>query len=125
MNFIPGYLMVSMSGSKHTVLVNLKTNESFSIGKKTTCLLDKDQSKAWDCMENDVFGFEAPRLYMYVPNQKICVQPFEWSRNSETKDLACIKNLDVTHPEIRDRLIEYCENPSEDLGVVLVIMHMR
>ena len=124
-NFIPGYLVVNMSGAKHTVLYNLKTGESFSIGKKTTCLIDMDESKIWDCIENDVFGFEAPRLYFYVPNQKICVQPFEWDRYSESKDLACIQNLEVTHPKVRDKLVEYCKNPSEDLGVVLVLMHMR
>ncbi len=125
-HFISGYLVADIVKENQTVLYNQKTGESFSIASKPSCLIDDGDSRnAVNTMKNDVFGFEPPRLWFYYHQQNLIVQQFEWGRISDTKDLDCIRQLDVTHPDIRDKLAEYCENPSDDLSVVLVLMHTR
>lgn len=123
-NIISGFLLAHISNTGSTVLYNLKNGKSFSIGRKIVCLEDKDD-KGYDTIENDIFGFEPIKLWQYVSNQNICVEQFDWSRYSTMMDLDCIKSLDVANPEIRDQLIEYCENPTDNLGTVLVLMHMK
>lgn len=108
-NFIPGYLYVSNSGGKSggLVLYNLKKQEAFSTK-----------------IENNMFGIGIG-LNRYYPDQNICAYQYRWGDYAEYHDLDEIRRMDVKIPEIRDQLLEYAENPSEDLGPVVILMHMR
>lgn len=123
-HFISGYLVADFVKDGRTVLYNLKTEESFSIGRSTVCLKD-DKQEPYNCIENDVFGFEPTRIWHYSPVQNLCVVLFDGDRMTQTRDMDCIRQLNVSRPDIRDQLLEYCENPSDDQGPVLILMHMK
>ncbi|MEA1877269.1 MAG: 6-bladed beta-propeller [Bacteroidota bacterium] len=123
-HYISGFLVVHIVKDGQTVLYNLKTEESFSIGRSTVCLKD-DEQEPYNCIENDIFGFEPTRIWHYSPDQNLCVDIFDGDRIIQTRDMNCIRKLSVSRPDIRDQLLEYCENPSDDQGPVLVLMHMK
>ena len=125
--FLPGYLVTHVADLDLIhVFYNLKTGETFSVGRETACDIYYDSSWKWihSSMENDIYGIEPADYYHYIPDQNICVSRFNWDI-TESRDLNCIRKLNVSRPDIRDQLLEICENPSDDQGVVLVLMHMK
>ena len=75
-------------------------------------------------LENDLFGISLG-LNRYIPNQNLCIYQYRWGDYAKYNDLKKIRKMEVSHPEIRDQLIEYAESPSDDLGPVLVLMHLE
>jgi hypothetical protein len=58
--FIPGYLVAYIWGDTQNVLFDLKSKEAFSINKRINCFIESERSKPYNCIQNDVFGFEPP-----------------------------------------------------------------
>ena len=106
-HFLPGYIQVSISSNRENVYYNLKTGESFSTNIK-----------------NDIYGIN-PRFYAKVLEQDLIVDKFDWVYFTEPTVLEQIRKMEVSHPEIRDELLMYAEDPPEDLGPVLILMHMK
>jgi len=63
-------------------------------------------------------------LSRYYPDKNICAFQYRWGDYADYNDLDKIRNMEVQNPEIRDQLLEYAENPPEDLGPVVILMHM-
>ena len=125
-SFLPAYLVAHVADlDLILVFYNLKTGECFSIGRETACDI-YDSSWKWihSSMENDIYGIEPANCYMYIPDQNLSAARFNWDI-SESRDLNCIRQLNVSRPDIRDQLLEICENPSDDQGIVLVLMQMK
>lgn len=108
-NFIPGHLYVTNSGGKSggLVLYNTENQEAYSAK-----------------LINDMFAIQVG-LNRYSPDQNICVFQYRWGDFAQNNNLNKLKDKDVSQPDIRDQLIEFAENPDEDLGPVIVIMHMK
>lgn len=105
-NMIPNYMTISAS-SLGTVYYNLKSGEVSLTN-----------------VVNDLCGISVG-LNRYKPSQNLCVHQFRWGDYAKYNNLGKIRKMKVIHPEIRDQLIEYAENPSDDLGPVLVLMNMK
>lgn len=108
MKSIPGYLIITNSGAG-TVYFNLKSKEAFTLNEG---------------IENDIFGLR-PNLIRYQPEEKVCFDMFRWDDYTDYNDLTIIRNMEVSNPEIRDQLLEYAENPPDNLGAVVIVMHMK
>ncbi len=106
--FIPGYLVV-MNSNAGVVYYDIKKEEAFSLNKE---------------IENDIYGLNA-RVARYMPDENICADQFRWGDYSEYHDLDPIRKMEVSHPEIRDQLIKYAEDPPDNLGTVIIVMHMK
>jgi len=128
-NFLPDRIVawiLSPKGFFIPVFYEFKTGETYSIGRNSTCRVADYNPPVWtSSIENDIYGIEPPMLVYYYPDQKLCIKEFEWGVNNNFMDMDCIKQLKLSHPDIRDQLVGYCENPSEDLGLVMILMHMK
>lgn len=105
-SFLPDYLFIQVMGSGN-VFYHFKTGEASNVSFK-----------------NDMFGINAA-LNGYHPDQDLCVRQFRWGDYAEFYKLKPIRKMEVSLPDIRDQLLEYAENPTDDLGPVLILMHLK
>lgn len=105
-SILPDYLLIQVLGSGN-VFYHFRTGEASAVS-----------------LENDMFGINAV-LSRYHPDQDLCIQQFRWGDYAEIYKLKPIRKMEVSLPDIRDQLLEYAENPKDDLGPVLILMHLR
>ena len=106
-NFIPGYLLSQNGGNAGTVLHNLKTGEA-------------NQTE----IVNDIYGMPI-RLLRYFPSGQLCFDTFDWDRFDQYNDIDEIRSMKVNKPELRDKLLNYVENPADDQGQIIIILKMK
>ena len=107
------------------VFFDIKKNEGFTIDHQLACGKNQIQSanKSRN-LENNLFGLEQLSLFMSFPQQNLRVNPINVDLVFHFSDINCIKNLDVKYPEIRDRLVRIIEEPKEEDGNFIVLMHL-
>lgn len=125
-SFLPDYLVAHIADyDMILVFYNLKTGETFSVGRETACDIYESSWK-WNfsSMENDIFGIEPAIFASFSPDQNLCAYQYNWDI-TDTRDLDCIRELEVSRPDIRDQLLEICENPKDNLDLVMIILHLK
>lgn len=125
-SFLPDYLIAYMSERDDLIPVyyKLSTGETFSVGRTMTCDKTNSSDELYSSMENDIFGIEFSYLGTYIPEQNLCAYQHYWDL-SDSYDTDCLRELDVIRSDIRDQLIEMSENPKDDQGLVLVLLHLK
>lgn len=107
------------------VFYNLKTGETFSVGRETTCDIYESSWKwIFSSMENDIFGIEPATFANFCPDQNLCAYQYNWDI-TDTRDLDCIRKLEVSRPDIRDHLLEISENPKDNQDLEMVLLHLK
>ena len=75
-------------------------------------------------IKNDVYGFQ-PSFQSQNPDNNTIATIFNPAYIEATTSVSCINDLEVTHPETRDQLVDFCQNYSGDELPILIIMHLK
>lgn len=121
---LPGYLMAwGILETSCWLVYDKKERDAFVVAEPVEC---QKPINTWitHWIRNDVYGLQTSiQNYHREENIMVDVVYPEWV--PELSDVDCIRELDVTHPEIRDELCDFVENWSGEELPVLVIMHLK
>lgn len=112
--------------SRIDVFYDTKKNEAFSIDHKVRC--NKSAPSATNKsrnLENDIFALEEVGIWQYSYQQNLCIHPINVDLLTHFSDIDCIKNLDVKNPDLLKRIVQIIEDPQEEDGNFVVLMHLR
>jgi hypothetical protein len=124
------YMIMLIGGDKNPsrmdVFYNTKTKEVFTINHQTRCSKSPKQTENKSHnLENDIFGLEEVSLWMYSPFENLIIQPINVDMTAHFSDIECIKGLEVKDKELRDKIVRIIDQPQEDDGNFLVLMHLK
>lgn len=124
---LPGYLFVLIfdDGGSRTLIIDKATNAAFAPDRPIAC--DTSSSFSWirTSIENDIFGLEPLFFEEYIPERNELIVPVRPGWAIETHDMACVRQLQVKFPKVRDQLATLAESRLGWENMAIVVMKLR
>lgn len=120
----PGYIFSNGYSFNKPFFVwyDKETRATFSIPVGNPCYKGDGKRPG---IENDIFGIEPVYFHHFQVGSDFYITTVSFEETSEMRDIECLKRLNVTQPEIRDRIVEITEDYTGEENQMLVLLHLR
>lgn len=123
---LPGYLILGImqNGEARTVVYDKATHQASSADHPIACSV-KNNSWIHTSMVNDAYGIEPAFIDQFIPGKNEAIAMVRPAWTMDTHDFACLRNLEVTLPAIRDRLADICQSGSMMEDMVILVLKLK
>jgi len=124
---LPGYLLafISDKGESRTLIIDKATNIAFAPDRPIACNTNPGEGWIRTSIENNVFGLEPLFFEQYIPERNEIVAAVSPGSAAETHDMACLRQLQVKFPKVRDQLVAIAESGMGWENSAIVVMKLR
>ncbi len=125
-NFLPDFIRIYtvINGENRIFMHSISNNETKVINHPIDCMIDNN---TWitQSIPNDVYGVEPVYIERFNPEKNEAYSLIRPGWTAGSSDLDCIRNKRVTHPDIRDKYLEICENTMDDQQSAILILKLK
>ncbi len=120
----PGYIFSNgySFGKPFIIGYDKETRASFSIPVRNPCYKGDGKRPS---IENDIFGIEPVYFDKFQVGSDFYITTVSFEETLEWRDNECLRNLRVSQPEIRDRIVEIAENFTGEANQMLVLLYLK
>jgi hypothetical protein len=85
------------------------------------------ENNSWitESIPNDVYGVEPFFIPKYDPIKKEAYTLIRPGWTATSSDLECIRNKEVTHPDVRDKYLEISSTTDDEMQSAILILKFK